>query len=378
MLLAFGAAVALSQNGSGATARFRIAEQGYRLQFPLDHGAHPGFATEWWYFTGNLGGGGRRFGFELTFFRISPSPVAPLQDDLFLAHFALSDLDRHTFVYHERARRGTWQQAGVRSPETRNQKPETIEVWNENWRVQIDGAGPEHLTAQWGNNAVELTLHASGAPMLNGRAGWSQKGDQPGEASYYYSYPRLQANGRVRANGEPTAVRGEVWMDHEFGSSQLAPQQQGWDWMGLQLEDEATGIPFALMAFNLRDKNGVRDPHSAGTLRMGPSDEPLFVRDFSMLPRDTWLSPHTNARYPIVWRLDLPSRRLALEVRAAIDDQELLASISGVEYWEGAVDVSGEMAGHSVRGRGYLEMTGYAHPFELLKSEATAATAPSR
>ena len=51
-------------------AQYRSALPGYHFAFPRDHFSHPDFQTEWWYYTGNLkSADGRRFGFELTFFR---------------------------------------------------------------------------------------------------------------------------------------------------------------------------------------------------------------------------------------------------------------------------------------------------------------------
>src|SRR5688500_2291837 len=47
------------------------------LSFPEDHGPHPDFRTEWWYYTGNLKTpAGRHLGFQLTFFRVALAPAA--------------------------------------------------------------------------------------------------------------------------------------------------------------------------------------------------------------------------------------------------------------------------------------------------------------
>ena len=70
---------------------------GRTLTFPADHGAHPGFRTEWWYATGWLAlPDGSPLGFQTTFFRVrtglgeeNPSAFAPRQ--LILAHAAIAD-----------------------------------------------------------------------------------------------------------------------------------------------------------------------------------------------------------------------------------------------------------------------------------------------
>ncbi|HXE30937.1 MAG TPA: lipocalin-like domain-containing protein [Terriglobales bacterium] len=330
---------------------YRAAAPHYAWHFPADDGAHPAYANEWWYFTGNLAGsGGHRYGFELTFFRISPAPGTALDHQLFFTHFAISDLSGRTYFAHERARRGDWRQAGVQL------LPAGLRLWNENWQADFDASGPVRLQASWGGHALDLRLRA-GARRLNGVGGYSQKGSLPGQASEYYSFPHIEVRGTVNQ----AAVTGLAWMDHEFASNQLAADQQGWDWMGLHLPGDD------LMLFNLRDTNGARDPHSAGTLMPAAgTPQPLAAADFTMTPRRWWQG------YPVSWRVIVPSRQLDVTVSAALDDQEFHAPASGVRYWEGAVTVSGRCGGKSCSGEGYLELTGYGLRFDLLGDSPAA------
>jgi len=324
---------------------YRIATPGYHWHFPADDGAHPAFANEWWYFTGNLHtAAGRRFGFELTFFRISPAPDADAAHDLYFTHFAISDIGGGQYLNRERARRGTWQQAGVAATSA------GLRLWNENWTADFDASGPRHLHAVWGQQSLDLV---PGPRMLNGRDGWSQKGSAPGEASYYYSFPRMQATGMIQAH----AVTGVAWMDHEFATDQLGPQQQGWDWMGLHLPGGD------LMLFNLRQNDGSRDPYSAGTWKpLGGVPVALDEADFQMTPTRRWRG------YPVAWRVRVPRLHLDFTVNAELDDQEFHAPAAGVTYWEGAVSLAGTSAGHhQIHGDGYLELTGYGQRFNLLQ-----------
>src|SRR5436853_6835395 len=93
------------------SAQYRTALPGYRYEFPRDHFNHPDYQTEWWYYTGNLkAADGRRFGFELTFFRQgvdreSSQPGAWDLRDLYFAHLALSDLNGGKFLHAERTNR---------------------------------------------------------------------------------------------------------------------------------------------------------------------------------------------------------------------------------------------------------------------------------
>ncbi len=321
---------------------FRQAIPGYHWSFPADDHPHPAFANEWWYFTGNLKtASGRPYGFELTFFRVSPAPGTPLAQQLFFTHFAISDIAGHRYSFWTRARRGNWQQAGA---EKTNRG---FALFNENWRATFDATGPRHLQAAWNNLTLDLDL-VPGARTLNGINGWSQKGTAIGQASYYYSFPHIAAQGEI--NGQPAS--GLVWMDHEFATNQLAPNQQGWDWMGLHLPQGD------LMLFNLRQTTGARDPHSAGTWTP-KTGEPisLFAADFHMTPTRWWQA------YPVAWQVQIPSLHLAFTVKANLDDQELRDPAIGVNYWEGAVTLSGPEAA----GEGYLELTGYRARFGLLQ-----------
>lgn len=354
-LFALAALLALPGGAAPPPPAFKLALPGYNWHFPQDDFAHPGFANEWWYFTGNLrAADGRRFGFELTFFRIAPAPGTDLRHALYFTHFAITDIAGKTYFDRERARRGDWRQAGAAPI------PGGFRLWNENWAADFDASGPRHLEAAWDGHRLALDL-VPDVRMLNGHDGWSQKGAAPGQASYYYSFPRLAASGRIRSlpgTGQSLPVTGLVWMDHEFASNQLAANQQGWDWMGLHLADAD------LMLFNLRDTDKGRDPHSAGTLRpLGGAAIALAAADFQMTPTRWWHG------YPVAWRVRVPSRGLDLAVAAALDNQEFRAPATGVNYWEGAVTVTGTSAGRPVNGDGYLELTGYGRRFDLLQAK---------
>jgi predicted secreted hydrolase len=343
-------ALRASPSRRGPPPTFRLSLPGYHWRFPQDDFAHPAFANEWWYFTGNLRSAqGRAYGFELTFFRISPFPGATLRQDLYFTHFTVTDVAGRRFQLGTRARRGLWQQAGLA-----REAAGGFEIFNENWRARFGRNGPIQLHAAWGvkpRMSLDLRL-APGPRMLNGVNGWSQKGGAPGQASYYYSFPHIRASGAIDGH----AVTGLAWMDHEFASDQLSPRQQGWDWMGLHLPEGD------LMLFNLRRVNGQRDPHSAGTFlpRNGPA-APLDAADFSLTPLRQWHG------YPVAWRIAVPKLGLKATVTAALDDQLVRDPSIGVTYWEGAVNVRGAMRGRPLTGKGYLELTGYGHRFTLLQ-----------
>jgi predicted secreted hydrolase len=334
---------------------WRQALAGFTFAFPRDHASHPDYKIEWWYYTGNLDtASGRRFGYQVTFFRIGVELEPRIASrwavrDLFIAHLAVSDLQAGQFHFTDRLNRAGVGQAGA--------EVERYRVWNETWEVTLDQEGNHRLRAAERGIGVDLVLEPGKPPVVHGRDGISQKGSQPGNATHYYSLTRMPTRGAVTVGGERFEVRGTSWMDHEFGTSFLEREQKGWDWFSVQLADG-----WDLMLFQLRRADGSRDPRSSGTL-VAPdgTTTPIAVEEIDLTPERTWRSPVSGASYPVAWRLRIPTRRIDLRIQPALDGQELVTLEStGVVYWEGATDVTGTREGATVRGRGYLELTGYS------------------
>ena len=347
---------ALGQEPGGAVTAegWRQAGSGHVWRFPRDHGSHPEYRIEWWYYTGNLASDrGRRFGYQVTFFRVGvdPAPENPSRwavRDLHMAHLAVTDLVTGRHLFGERLDRGGLGWAGARTG--------TLDVWNGDWRASLAGGG-HRLEAIDRSFGIDLRLEPGRGPTLHGENGLSRKGPSAGNASQYYSMTRMPTSGRVRLDGEWIEVTGASWMDHEFGTTFLEPGQVGWDWFSLQLDDGAD-----IMVFQLRRADGRSDPYSAGTwVGADGVAAPLDASDVRLVPGRRWMSPGSGAAYPVEWRVEVPGRQAVLDVAAALDAQELdTAASTGVTYWEGAVTVTGRIGGRQVRGRGYLEMTGYS------------------
>jgi len=340
----------LLRSDSGAT--FQKAIEPRRFVFPDDHGPHPGYRNEWWYVTGNLDSvSRRRFGFELTIFRFALTPDAPEPDSdwrtnqVYVAHFALTDADGGQFHAAERYSRGAAGLAGAAA--------DPFRVWIDDWSIAAAGNQQQwRLHASDSGFAVDLDMRPLKAPVLNGLGGLSQKSAEPGNASYYYSMTRWATEGSVRVDDENFIVSGLSWLDREWSSSALGRDQQGWDWFALQLDDDSE-----LMFYNLRKSDGSQDLYSAGTwVAADGASRYLGREDVNIDVVDTWESP-AGGSYPSRWRLQVPSIGLSLDIEPVIADQELFTI---VRYWEGAVDVTGERAGRPLAGRGYVELTGYA------------------
>lgn len=337
--------------GGEADAGFARADSLRPFVFPDDHGPHPRFRSEWWYFTGNLATEtGRRFGYQWTLFRFALEPQSPQRpsqwatNQIYMGHLTLTDVEAGTFHAFERLERGSLGLAGARS--------EPLALWVEAWQLREQDDGRLRLQAQGSNDTVlDLTLQPAKPVVLQGERGLSRKSAEPGNASYYYSIPRLRTEGTVQANGERFEVQGLSWMDREWSTSALGPEQSGWDWFALQLSDGHD-----LIFYRLRRNDGSTDPHSAGTF-IGPDGgaKRLAAADVRLQVLDHWRSDD-GVTYPSRWRLRIPAADLDLEVVPVLADQELDLS---VRYWEGAVDVRGRHGDLKITGRGYAELAGY-------------------
>jgi predicted secreted hydrolase len=341
-------------------AQYRTALPGYRYRFPRDNFSHPDYRTEWWYYTGNVkASDGRRFGFELTFFRqgVTRDPARNgVWDvrDVYFAHLALSDLDRGKFYHSERSNRSGPGIAGVSESDGR--------IWNGNWEIRWQG-DDQKLQAIGNQFALHLVMHSQKPPVIHGENGVSQKGENAGEASHYISFTRLATSGSIDLNGAKLDVTGLAWMDHEFFTDQLEPDQAGWDWLSLQLDDRTE-----VMIFHLRRKDGSIDPHSAGT-SVDASGKTMNLKsgDFVLQPDGaTWTSPDTRAIYPIHWKIEIPRLAIELEALTPLASQELVSKGKfAPTYWEGAITLKGTRGGKSLTGVGYLEMTSYDRPVKV-------------
>ncbi|HUF37255.1 MAG TPA: lipocalin-like domain-containing protein [Anaerolineales bacterium] len=328
------------------------------LRFPEDDGPHEEYLTEWWYYTGNLDtADGRHFGFQLTFFRRAAVPQEYLQDrdsawaagQIYLAHFALTDVAGGQFHAAERFSRGAAGLAGAQADPYR--------VWLENWSVEAGPGGGYLLKASDGGRAIELVLKDARGRTLHGDGGYSRKGPDPGNASTYISQARLEAAGTVMVDGVRHEVSGLAWMDHEYGTSALGPEEIGWDWFSMQLDDGSE-----LMLFQLRRAGGGISLYSSGTLvEPDGTTVHLGVNDFTITVDDRWTSPHSGAEYPAAWTVEVPSAGIVIEIEPYLNDQELQVSFV---YWEGAVRVEGSRDGLALSGSGYVELTGYAHSMQ--------------
>jgi predicted secreted hydrolase len=363
-LAALAALLAALLAAAAPPGGFRAAAPGYRWSFPADQRSHPGYRNEWWYFTGTLEAEdepGRRFGFQLTFFRVGLAPEAPAFDsawatgDAVMAHAAVTDVARGGHVFSEVLWRAVPLLGGFPAP------PDPAVAWarappgtDGRWEVRLDGDGFRISARDDARGlGLDLALSPRKPPALQGPGGLSRKSADEGYASLYVSLTRLATEGVVALGDRRFRVRGESWMDREIGSSQLAPDQVGWDWWSLRLRDGRD-----LMLYVLRRRDGGASWRNATLVDREGRVRLLAPGEWSVSASGRWRSEASGAAYPSGWEIDVPGEGLRLSVTPEVAGAENRSSlVPGLHYWEGpvrAVDERGAPAGE-----GYVELTGY-------------------
>ncbi|MAO65233.1 MAG: carotenoid 1,2-hydratase [Balneola sp.] len=332
--------------------------------FPDDHGPHPGFRTEWWYYTGNVfTESGRQFGYQFTIFRSQLNPPDSLNSDqqfysnwntdqLYLGHFAISDVEEEEHVFEERYSRGAAGLAGA--------QVEPYRIWLEDWEIirmnpetSDDKNFPVQLKAKMEDgSAINLTVTPAKPLVLQGEDGYDKKGEEQGNASYYLAFTRMDTEGSITLNDQNFEVSGSSWMDHEWSTSALDREQEGWDWFSIQLSNG-----YDLMYYQLRNADGSVSRFTVGSL-IDPEGNKTTItpEDVELEVLDRWTSPHSGALYPSQWKMSIPKYDIQLELATLFPDQEMDVS---VRYYEGTLSVSGQMGGEQIGGNGFIEMTGY-------------------
>ncbi len=327
------------------------------VNLPRDLFAHKNAQTEWWYYTGHGETvSGKRFGFELVFFKrrtdldkFSLVPLRLFGNPLFFAHFAITEIDEKKFRYaHRKSANGFFDHPASAS-ETH------FHLRLGDWSLR-ESHGAHILRATAHNVVFEADLKPTKPPVLNGKDGNGVSFKDEGEASRYFSYTRMEMEGDLIWNGETEHFTGSAWMDREFGTWTPTENQKGWDWFSIQLDNNCE-----LMCYQLRNSADEVSPFSSGTYVNENGDfEHLTREDFTIEPTGFWKSPGSHATYPSGWRIKVPKMGLDLTVEPVIEDQELdTRGTTMIIYWEGACEVAGKAGEFDIKGRAYVELVGY-------------------
>ena len=352
-------------------SNWRPAAPGYQWEFPRDFASHPEYKTEWWYVTGHLFPEGKAqpgddaLAFQMTFFRIGLIPdgqIRPASDwatkDLVMAHASVADPALNSHRFSEVLHRANGMLGGFGAPADSTlawcQAPAgTAGLW-----TLVKNGDSFHLKAADDRQgfAYDLICTPRNELTFHGLDGFSPKSANGQNGSLYFSYTRMDVTGSVTIGNQTISVRGQSWLDREIFSSSLAPDQVGWDWVSLQLDDGRD-----LMLYRLRGESEKAD-FALGTLVAADGTSVSLPADqWSLEPLTRWTSPETESEYPVSWRLQIPKEGIDLKLKAIMPDQENISPRSGVHYWEGAVIAHPNTPDGSapILGRGFVELTGY-------------------
>ena len=349
--------VSLHKELGGAAGGYQRACSQRQFSFPQDHAAHKAYRNEWWYVTGNIEStDGEKFGFHITFFRIANQAQANTNnawranswssDEFYMAHFAVTAEGGEIQTY-ERFARSAAGLAGAEPDNTNN-----INIWLDDWKLNTttnNGKLTWQLQLKEKDTRLKLTLVPQKPLVLQSDAGYSQKSADPCNASYYYSYTRLQTSGTLELAGKTYQVNGHSWLDREWSSSALGDDQSGWDWFALQLDDGTD-----IMLYQLRKRDGNRDTHShAVEIDQAGNAKEIPIDNINLTVTRWWQSGNGN-RYPVAGEIYRKDTDQTIAYAPLVDNQELDLTI---RYWEGAIELSTPQ-GQNI-GRGYMELTGY-------------------
>jgi predicted secreted hydrolase len=347
----------------GEASSLRDGTEHAGVELPRDLYAHSEAQTEWWYYTGHMRTrSGRRFGFELVFFkrrtdldRFGVVPLRLIGNPLYLAHFAITDESRASFRYAHRKSTGGMLDLPAQASEER------YYLKLGNWTVR-ETNGAHVLRATLGDDLIfEATLKNLKPAALNGHEGVGVSFKDEGEASRYFSFTRMDATGDITWHGETEHFTGSAWMDREFGTWRTTENQKGWDWFSIQL---STGAE--VMVYHLRNSHGQPSHFSSGTYVDTAGHWTHLTReDFALETTGHWQSPQTKANYPSGWRLRVPRFGIDVTVAPVMKDQELdTRGTTMIVYWEGACAVRGRHGNEQTDGRAYVELVGYDRSHE--------------
>ncbi len=324
------------------------------LRFPDDDSAHDA-PIEWWYYNGHLeAANGSEYSFHFVVFQTQSNGEATRFQ---FGQAGITDVGRGIHIYLISDGFGDDGSTDAEGA------PNLLNLNLDNFALEIglDGAHWFRAADAEGLNGVQLRIGRSRDVMLHQGIGWM---DWPFGWTYYYSYPRMSADGVLTLDGAEVDVTGEVWFDHQWGDFFVVGKPAGWQWFALHLDGGDS-----LMVSEVRGADG--DVIAVdGTLFSAEAGHRVLDSEkdgISLEITDRWTSPATGGDYPAGWRLRIDSIGLDVLLSPTVNDQEVPAMPYGNKasaYWEGRVDVYDSSSREPV-GVAFAELSGYVDPEPL-------------
>jgi predicted secreted hydrolase len=324
-----------------ANRQVASGQQSSRIHLPADQANHPKVANEWWYTVGHLKSGSRRFGYEVTIFRLAHFESAGSQ-------LAPTTVFRVDVAITDEASKRFYQRVRYYFPQSANVSSKTLHA-----RVgsaSLIATSPAHmrLHASFPSGAIDLNLDSRRPAMDVGGSGYLPMANG---FTYYYSLTDVATTGTIRLGSRTYHVTGVSWQDHQWGNWSWS-KIQGWTWMALQLRN---GTQLSIFDFR---STASRVRGASLLLRNGRL---RTIRNVQVTSTGTWHSRATGATYPSGWLVRIPQVAASLRIEPSVSDQELIDPVQRTaSYWEGSGSVRGQFQGKPITGSSYTELTGYA------------------
>lgn len=316
-----------------------------------DHFPHQNSNIEWWYFTGIMDSPSRKnkVGFEVTFFRFRTILEGRI------IHTAFTDVENGTF--HNR---------GLVLPLIpgklfKKDEKEIISV-SRNSAEFHNKLNSFKIKTSFKDLMIDLNLSIKNV-MHGGNNGVLNMMNYPNDSSYYFSFPDLAAEGKIRLREEEINVSGTAWHDHQWGNFHI--KHLGWNWFSLRFDSDNLYI----MIFDFI-RHGTA--HTIGNLFKDSKN--IKLENIKVESRET-IRTRDGIEYPVEWKITILNREgnnllMKFSIKPLIKEQHISSYITH-SYWEGISSVKGEviedftdkgeilLKKRSLKGLAYVELTGY-------------------
>lgn len=308
-----------------------------KIVFPQDELGHRA-VIEWWYWNGHLTDeSGAAYAFMYCLFKVDPKRVnlpfierVPVPE-LYFSHYLVSDIGA------KKSESGTHFFTGGMEAAV---APQLLRLESHD-QFSVDEHEPFSYTLKTPHLDADFVNQKP--PLLVNGAGWVPV---KSSGTYYYSLTDLRVKGVLQIGGKKVQVTGVAWMDHQW-SDEPSSTEDKWNWFSLQLDNHTE-----LLCCEYGDKTKVRFATIAyADGRQATTRDVRFTQS-----GDHWVSPKTQAAYPVSWTIELPEWNMRLTTAPKIREQEVI--FGSINYWEGAITVSGTHDGANVSGQGFMELVG--------------------
>lgn len=306
------------------------------LQFPCDHFMHHDVVEEWWYFTGKIEGGQKKFAYTYTVFKEINATVPPGQY-VYNALFQLVDMDSGKKHLIEASAFGNGSDLQTDHLNLVVEEGTTkfglaYDPPSDQWALVV-----ESQSSEVSKFLLSLIPREDRGYVANGVDGLIHQGDAG--LSVYYSAQSMNAKGEIDfADKSGISVTGDKsWYDHQWGNFTFNGGGFGYDWFSFRFDDNS-----GLMLYKFKDGS------KTGTFQSAQDRAGTLVREFTAEPvagSPVFTPPGLPDRHlPLRWHVQVPELGIDVKFTASPSDQ-WVASRNVLAFYEGIGEVDEGLSG---------------------------------